>query len=81
MNVRRISIDGDSVESVTISTKYQVVIPKAVREQLKLQPGQKLTVLLRGDSIELVPEMSMAEARGMLAGANPEGYRDRSDRY
>jgi AbrB family looped-hinge helix DNA binding protein len=74
----RTSVDEEIMESVTISKDFEMVIPEFVREQLKLQPGHRLTVMQTGSSIELVPEMSMAAARGMLAGANPAGYRDSS---
>ncbi|MFP3904928.1 MAG: AbrB/MazE/SpoVT family DNA-binding domain-containing protein, partial [Armatimonadota bacterium] len=46
---------GAIMEQTTVSSKYQVVIPKAVRERIDLQPGQKLAVLLKGDVISLVP--------------------------
>ncbi len=54
--------------TVTVSPKYQVVIPKVIRESLRLNPGQKIQVLEYGDRIELVPERSLAEMRGFLHG-------------
>ncbi|HHH13918.1 MAG TPA: AbrB/MazE/SpoVT family DNA-binding domain-containing protein [Thiolapillus brandeum] len=66
--------------SVTLSSKFQLVIPKAVREQLHLQAGQRFTVITKGDVIELVPMRDIASARGMLKGADPQDYRDRRDR-
>ncbi len=65
----------------TLSSKYQLVIPKAVRDELDLVAGQQFTLLTKGQVIELVPLRSVASARGMLKGANPENYRDRKDRY
>ena len=54
--------------TVTISPKYQVVIPKAVREKLKLSPGQRVRVIVHGDRIELIPLRPMQEMRGFLKG-------------
>ena len=54
--------------TVTVSPKYQVVIPKIIRESLRLRPGQKIQVLEYGDRIELVPERSLKEMRGFLHG-------------
>ena len=65
----------------TLSSKYQLVIPKAVRDELDLVAGQQFTLVTKGQVIELVPLRSVASARGMLKGANPENYRDRKDRY
>ncbi len=56
------------MSTVTVSPKYQVVIPKAIRESLRLNPGQKIQVLEYGDRIELVPERSLMEMRGFLQG-------------
>jgi len=67
--------------STTLSSKYQLSIPKVVREQLHLQAGQKFSVIAKGDVIELVPLRTIESVRGMLKQANPNDYRDRSDRY
>lgn len=53
---------------VTVSPKYQVVIPKDVRERLGIEPGQKVQALVYGDRIELVPLRKPAELRGFLEG-------------
>ncbi|MBA3563936.1 MAG: AbrB/MazE/SpoVT family DNA-binding domain-containing protein [Gammaproteobacteria bacterium] len=63
-----------------LSGKYQVVIPKAVREALRLEAGQKFTVLTKGDLITLVPQRSLQDVRGVLKGHKTDGYRDRRDR-
>lgn len=62
--------------AVTISPKYQVVIPKEVRETLKLYPGQKLQVLLYEGHVELIPELSIAEMRGFLPGLDSDVPRE-----
>jgi len=51
-----------------ISRKYQVVIPKAIRDELELKPGQIVQVIVHGDRIEMIPVRSMREMRGFLAG-------------
>ncbi|MBL1274707.1 MAG: AbrB/MazE/SpoVT family DNA-binding domain-containing protein [Ectothiorhodospiraceae bacterium] len=66
--------------SATLSSKYQLAIPKAIREELGLQAGQKFTVLAKGNIVELIPQRSLAESRGLFKGADPTGYRDRKDR-
>jgi len=53
---------------ILISPKYQVVIPKAIREALKLQPGQKIQVIQYQNRIELLPIRPIKSARGFLRG-------------
>lgn len=54
--------------TVTLSPKYQVVIPKEIREKLELKPGQKLQIINIGDTIEFVPIRDIKSARGFLKG-------------
>lgn len=56
------------MEAVKISPKFQVVIPKAIRSELHLVPGQKMQALTYGNRIELIPEQDMARMRGFLKG-------------
>jgi AbrB family looped-hinge helix DNA binding protein len=56
------------VETLTISPKFQVVIPKAIRERLGLSPGQKVQAVLYGDRIELIPLQPAKRLRGFLKG-------------
>ncbi len=67
------------MSTTTLSSKFQVVIPKDVRESLGLSAGQTFVVLAKGDLIVLAPKRDIRSMRGAFAGANPEGYRDRSD--
>lgn len=62
-----------------ISPKYQVVIPKAIREELELKPGQMVQVIAHGDRIEMIPVRSMREMRGFLPGIDTTVERE-SDR-
>lgn len=64
------------MQIVTVSPKYQVVIPKAVRESLKLRPGQKMQVIEYDGRIELIPERDINELRGFLKGINTEFERE-----
>lgn len=54
--------------TVTISPKFQVVIPLSVRESLQLQPGEKIQVLQYGDRIEFIPVKALKSMRGFLKG-------------
>ena len=56
------------METVTISPKFQVVIPKRIRDRLKLRPGQKIQAIVYDDRIELVPVRPLREMRGFLKG-------------
>jgi len=56
------------METVTISPKFQVVIPSRARKLLGVRPGQKIRVILYNNRIELIPVRSMREARGFLKG-------------
>jgi AbrB family looped-hinge helix DNA binding protein len=56
------------VGTVTISPKFQVVIPKAIREELGLLPGQKLRAIVYGERIEPIPVRPIKEMRGFLKG-------------
>lgn len=56
--------------TVTVSPKYQVVIPKLIRESMKLRAGQKLRVVEYEGRIELIPDRDISELRGFLKGIN-----------
>lgn len=64
------------MSQVTISSTFQVVIPKDVRERLKIRPGQKVEVFVVGERIELVPVRPMRELRGILEGVEAEFQRE-----
>jgi AbrB family looped-hinge helix DNA binding protein len=65
------------VDTVTISPKFQVVIPRAVREQLGLEPGQKVQALAYNNRVELIPVRPMRRMRGFLKGIDTTVARDR----
>ena len=58
------------MDTSTVSPKYQVVIPKRVRDQFDLRPGQVLQVIALPGRIELVPRRAVSELRGFLKGPN-----------
>ena len=68
------------MSAVTVSPKYQVVIPKAIRERMGISPGEKLQVLSFDDRIELVRTRCMRDMRGFLRGLDPSFVRDEEDR-
>jgi len=63
--------------SVTVSPKYQVVIPKAVRESMGIVAGQKIQILTYQNRIELIPIKPMKKMRGFLKGMDSSVKRDR----
>ncbi len=68
------------MSTVTLSPKYQVVIPRSVRERIRLQPGEQLQVISFDDRIELVPVRPMRKMRGFLKGLDATFARDEEDR-
>ena len=62
--------------SVKVSPKYQVVIPKEIRESLNLLPGQLLQVVEYENRIELIPEKDISELEGFLKGMNTSFERE-----
>jgi AbrB family looped-hinge helix DNA binding protein len=65
---------------VTLSPKYQLVVPKDVRRALRLKPGARFDVMALGSRIECVPVMDMRSARGAFAELSSEGLREERDR-
>ena len=68
------------MHTVTLSTKYQLVIPREVRERLDLVPGTKFSVIEKGSILYLVPERPLAELRGVARGTRRKGLHDKRDR-
>ena len=62
-----------------VSTKFQVVIPKQIREEAGLRKGQAFVVVHKGGVISLLPERPVMELKG-LAPAIRAGFRDKKDR-
>ena len=68
---------GRVMTTVTVSPKYQVVIPKAVRESMGIVSGQKIQVLTYQNRIELIPVQPMKKMRGFLEGIDTRVKRDK----
>ena len=64
------------MEVVTISPKFQVVIPRSVRERLNLSPGQKVQALVYDGRVELIPMRPAKALRGFLKGIDTALVRD-----
>jgi AbrB family looped-hinge helix DNA binding protein len=68
------------MHSATLSSKFQICIPKEIREELHIKAGQTFIFIPHGNSIQLVPERNIEELRGIMAGSNTMDIRDRRDR-
>ena len=66
---------------VTVSSKYQVVIPQDVREKMKLKPGQKVIVIEKDGVVHLIPEKPMKELRGFVKGVTTDKLRHEEERF
>jgi len=70
------------MDTVKVSPKYQVVIPKNVREQLKIKPGVELLVYVLDGTIRLSPPRSIKDLRGIAKGMRWKNEdRDHSERF
>ena len=65
------------MQTVTVSPKFQVVIPKEIRDNLKLRPGQKMRVIEYDGRIELIPDRDIAELRGFIKGIDTRIEREK----
>ena len=64
------------MDTVTVSPKFQVVIPRRIREALGIRPGQKVQAIRYGNRIELVPVRPLSEGRGLFPGIDTEIERE-----
>ena len=64
------------MQAVTVSPKFQVVIPRSVRDSMQIRPGQKMQVVEYEGRAELIPERSIRELRGSLKGIDTSLERD-----
>jgi AbrB family looped-hinge helix DNA binding protein len=68
------------MDTITISSKYQMVIPRAIREKWNVKPGQKVRLIVIGNRLEVVPVRDIKSARGFLKGMSSDIERDEEDR-
>ena len=67
--------------TTTLSAKFQISIPKEVREKQDWRPGQKFAFVTTADGVLLTPIPEREALAGIARGADTTGYRDRRDRY
>jgi len=65
---------------VTLSSKFQVVIPQDVRKKLGLKPGQKIVVVEKDGVVHLIPQRAIKQMRGFVKGLDIQNLRDEEDR-
>lgn len=70
-------IDRELMSVVTVSPKFQVVIPRAIREALRLEPGQKVQAFQYQNRVEFIPVQPMRKMRGFLKGIDTAVARDK----
>ncbi|HSI48081.1 MAG TPA: AbrB/MazE/SpoVT family DNA-binding domain-containing protein [Ideonella sp.] len=67
--------------TATLSSKFQISIPKVVREELRWQAGQEFVFIQKGKGVLVMPVPELEQLAGIAKGAQTDGYRDRGDRY
>lgn len=67
--------------TATLSSKFQISIPKEVREAQEWQPGQEFVFIPKGSGVLVIPVPKIEELAGIARGARNLEYRDRKDRY
>lgn len=67
--------------TATLSSKYQISVPKAIRDDLHWQAGQEFVFIPKGKGVLLMPVPDLKQLVGIASGAKTAGYRDRKDRY
>jgi len=67
--------------TATLSTKYQISIPKAVRDEQHWEAGQEFVFIPKGKGVLVMPVPELRELAGLAKGAKRGSYRDRKDRY
>ncbi len=68
-------------DTATLSAKFQISIPKAVRVARRWKAGQEFAFVTKGSGVMLVPVPEASDLAGIAEGATSEGYRDREDRF
>jgi len=67
--------------TATLSSKYQISVPKAIRDDLHWEAGQQFVFIPKGKGVLLMPVPDLKQLAGLARGANTAGYRDREDRF
>ena len=69
------------MDTITLSPKFQVVIPKWIREHLKLKAGEKMVVVEKNNVISFIPVGRMKDARGIVKGIKLNALREEHERF
>jgi len=72
---------GNGMETVKVSSKFQVVIPRSIREALHIKPGEKIVMIEKDGLVHMIPVGVIKKARGIAKGATTKGLRDESERF
>ena len=67
--------------TATLSKKFQISVPKAVRDLQRWEAGQEFVFIPKAMGVLMVPVLALDQLRGIAKGAKAAGYRDRNDRY
>lgn len=67
--------------TATLSSKYQISVPKAIRDDLHWEAGQEFVFIPKGKGVLLMPVPDLKQLAGIARGANTGNYRDRQDRF
>ena len=67
--------------TATLSSKYQISVPKIIRDELHWEAGQEFVFIPKGKGVLLMPLPELEQLAGMVSGARAEDYRDRGDRF
>lgn len=67
--------------TATLSSKYQISVPKVIRDDLHWEAGQEFVFIPKGKGVLLMPLPELEQLAGMVSGARAEDYRDREDRF
>ncbi len=65
------------METVTVSPKFQIVIPRSIRDALKIRPGEKIQIIQYEDRIEFIPKKKIKTMRGFLKGIDTSIHREK----
>jgi len=68
------------METVTVSKKYQIVIPEKLRKRSGIKPGDKMVAITKHGIIQYIPVCQLKETKGFILGLDTENLRDESDR-
>ena len=66
---------------VTVSPKFQIVIPREIRQRLRLRPGQKIILFEKNGIITAIPDQPLEKFRGIARGMSTDGLREKKDRF